>query len=185
MKIGNIELKSNIFAAPMAGYSEAGYRYLAGESGAGLTYTEMISAKGIVYGSEKTFQLLYKSKKDNNKTAVQIFGSEPEFIYKACKSGVFEKFEIIDINMGCPVRKIVNNGDGSKLLENPKLAGEIVRAAIEGSRKPVRQKYAVVLIQAMYLHTMSLLNLKELDVVPLRSTQELEYKCIKAQRIMK
>ena len=80
MKIGNIELKSNIFAAPMAGYSEAGYRYLAGESGAGLTYTEMISAKGIVYGSEKTFQLLYKSKKDNNKTAVQIFGSEPEFI---------------------------------------------------------------------------------------------------------
>lgn len=140
MKIGNIELKSNIFAAPMAGYSEAGYRYLAGESGAGLTYTEMISAKGIVYGSEKTFQLLYKSKKDNNKTAVQIFGSEPEFIYKACKSGVFEKFEIIDINMGCPVRKIVNNGDGSKLLENPKLAGEIVRAAIEGSRKPVTAK---------------------------------------------
>lgn len=140
MKIGNLELKSNIFAAPMAGYSEAGYRYLAGKAGAGLTYTEMISAKGIVYGSEKTFQLLYKSKKDFNKTAVQIFGSEPEFIYKACKSGVFEKFEIIDINMGCPVRKIVNNGDGSKLLENPKLAGEIVCAAIEGSRKLVTVK---------------------------------------------
>ena len=140
MKIGNLELKNDIFSAPMAGYSEAGYRYLAGIFGAALTYTEMISVKALVYDNAKTKLLMHKHKNDKIPCAVQLFGSDPEFFYKACLNNQFEKFELIDINMGCPVRKIFFNGEGSKLLENPELAGEIVKATIEGAKKPVTVK---------------------------------------------
>lgn len=140
MRIGNLEIKNNIFSAPMAGYSEAGYRYLCGLFGAGLTYTEMVSVKGLMYNNEKTNSLLYKSKKDRTPTAIQLFGSDPEVFYKVCLNNRFKNFEIIDINMGCPVRKIYSNGEGSKLLEEPNLAAEIVKATIEGSKKPVTVK---------------------------------------------
>ncbi|MBR2955757.1 MAG: tRNA-dihydrouridine synthase family protein [Clostridia bacterium] len=139
MNIGGIELKSNLVFAPIAGFSDAGARHLSARFGAGLLYTEMVSAKGLVYGGKGTDDLLYTTD-TGVPTAVQIFGSEPEFIFKACKDERLQKFDVIDINMGCPVRKIVSNGEGSALMENPSLITEIVSAAVEGSRKPVTVK---------------------------------------------
>lgn len=139
MNIGGIELKSNLVFAPIAGFSDAGARHLSARFGAGLLYTEMVSAKGLVYGGKGTDDLLHTTD-TGVPTAVQIFGSEPEFIFKACKDERLQKFDVIDINMGCPVRKIVSNGEGSALMENPSLITEIVAAAVEGSRKPVTVK---------------------------------------------
>lgn len=139
MRIGHIQLKSNIMFAPIAGFSDAGARHLSARFGAGLLYTEMVSAKGLVYGGRGTEDLLYTTD-TGVPTAVQIFGSEPEYIFRACKDERLEKFDIIDINMGCPVRKIVSNGEGSALMENPALIEEIVSAAKEGSKKPVTVK---------------------------------------------
>ena len=139
MNIGGIKLKSNLVFAPIAGFSDAGARHLSARYGAGLLCTEMVSAKGLVYGGKGTDDLLYTTD-TGVPTAVQIFGSEPEFIFKACKDERLQKFDVIDINMGCPVRKIVSNGEGSALMENPSLITEIVSAAVEGSRKPVTVK---------------------------------------------
>lgn len=139
MEIGGIKLKSNIVLAPLAGFSDAGFRMLCAEYGAGLTYTEMVSAKGLVYGSEATASLLYTTKKERP-AAVQIFGHEPDIVYKACRDEKLATFEIIDINMGCPVRKIFGNGDGSALMDSPELITDLVRAAREGSGKPVTVK---------------------------------------------
>ena len=99
----------------------------------------MVSAKGLCYGGKGTEDLLYTTD-TGVPTAVQIFGSEPEFIYKACRDERLKKFDIIDINMGCPVRKIVSNGEGSALMENPALITEIVSAAKEGGERPVTVK---------------------------------------------
>lgn len=139
MRIGEIELKSNIVFAPIAGFSDAGARHLCAKYGAGLLYTEMVSAKGLCYGGKGTEDLLHTTD-TGVPTAVQIFGSEPEFIFKACRDERLQKFDIIDINMGCPVRKIVSNGEGSALMENPALINEIVASAVEGGRRPVTVK---------------------------------------------
>ncbi|MBP3292019.1 MAG: tRNA-dihydrouridine synthase family protein [Clostridia bacterium] len=139
MRIGEIELKSNIVFAPIAGFSDAGARHLCAKYGAGLLYTEMVSAKGLCYGGKGTEDLLHTTD-TGVPTAVQIFGSEPEFIFKACRDERLAKFDIIDINMGCPVRKIVSNGEGSALMENPALITEIVASAVEGGRRPVTVK---------------------------------------------
>ncbi len=140
LKIGNIELNSDIVLAPLAGYTDIGFRSLAVDYGAGLTYTEMVSAKGLFYNNDKTADLLQTA--DNEKTkAVQIFGGEPEFMYKASKDSRLAKFDIIDINMGCPVPKIVKNFEGSQLLNDIPRAKEIVSAVIEGSKKPVTVKF--------------------------------------------
>ena len=139
MHIADIELKSNLMFAPIAGFSDAGARHLSARYGAGLLYTEMVSAKGLCYGGKGTEDLLYTTD-TGVPTAVQIFGSEPEFIYKACRDERLKKFDIIDINMGCPVRKIVSNGEGSALMENPALITEIVSAAKEGGERPVTVK---------------------------------------------
>lgn len=139
MHIADIELKSNLMFAPIAGFSDAGARHLSARYGAGLLYTEMVSAKGLCYGGKGTEDLLYTTD-TGVPTAVQIFGSEPEFIYKACRDERLKKFDIIDINMGCPVRKIVSNGEGSALMENPALITEIVSAAKEGGKRPVTVK---------------------------------------------
>lgn len=139
MHIADIELKSNLMFAPIAGFSDAGARHLSARYGAGLLYTEMVSAKGLCYGGKGTEDLLYTTD-TGVPTAVQIFGSEPEFIYRACRDERLKKFDIIDINMGCPVRKIVSNGEGSALMENPALITEIVSAAKEGGKKPVTVK---------------------------------------------
>ena len=140
MKIKNIEIKNNLFLAPMAGITDKAFRCLCKKFGAGLTYTEMVSAKGLYYNSKNTKQLLEIA---DNETpcAVQLFGNEPEIFKAVLKSGVLDKFDIIDINMGCPAPKIVKNGDGSSLMKDLNLASEIIKACVESTDKPVTVKF--------------------------------------------
>lgn len=139
LTVGNVQLKNNLVFAPIAGFSEVGFRHLCAKYGAGLTYTELVSAKGLVYGNKGTEELLATT--DIEKPcAVQIFGSDPEFMYKAAKDERLGKFDIIDINMGCPVKKVFGNGDGSALMKNPALITEVVQAVKEGGIRPVTVK---------------------------------------------
>lgn len=139
LKIGDVQLESNIVFAPIAGFSEVGFRHMCAKYGAGLTYTELVSAKGLCYGNKGTQELL--AREDfSSPCAVQLFGSDPEFMYKAAKDDRLAKFEIVDINMGCPVKKVFNNGDGSALMKNPDLITEIVQAVKEGAKRPVTVK---------------------------------------------
>ena len=139
LKIGDVQLESNIVYAPIAGFSEVGFRHMCAKYGAGLTYTELVSAKGLCYGNKGTQELL--AREDfSSPCAVQLFGSDPEFMYKAAKDERLAKFEIVDINMGCPVKKVFNNGDGSALMKNPDLITEIVQAVKEGAKRPVTVK---------------------------------------------
>ncbi len=140
MKIADIELKGDAVLAPIAGFTDVGFRDIAARYGASLTYTEMISCKGMVYGSEKTKELLATTDNERVK-AVQIFGADPQIMAKACCMQEIQKFDIIDINMGCPVPKIVNNGEGSALLNNPKLAAEIVKNVVKQTGKVVTVKF--------------------------------------------
>ena len=107
--------------------------------GAGLTYTELVSAKGLVYGNKGSEELLATTN-ITTPCAVQLFGADPEFMYKAAKDERLAKFDIFDINMGCPVKKVFNNGEGSALMKNPSLITEIVQAVREASGKPVTCK---------------------------------------------
>lgn len=139
LTVGNVQLKNNLVFAPIAGFSEVGFRHLCAKYGVGLTYTELVSAKGLVYGNKGTEELLATT--DIEKPcAVQIFGSDPEFMYKAAKDERLGKFDIIDINMGCPVKKVFGNGDGSALMKNPALITEVVQAVKEGGSRPVTVK---------------------------------------------
>ncbi len=141
MKISNLEFSNNVFLAPMAGVTDIIFRGICKEMGCGLVYTEMISAKALYYGSEKTEELLKVSPKEVP-VAVQIFGSEPLVMAKACDYFNDNKnICLIDINMGCPAPKIVKNGDGSALMNNPKLAYEIVKEVKKASNKPVTVKF--------------------------------------------
>ncbi len=137
--IGGVRLKSRVLAAPLAGFSDAGFRKIAAEYGAGMTYTEMVSAKGLCYNNKGTELLLQRSENEMP-CAVQIFGSEPEFMYKAAKDERLAAFDVIDINMGCPVKKIFGNGEGSALMLDPSLITEIVSAVKEGAKRPVTVK---------------------------------------------
>lgn len=138
-KIGNVRLESPFLLAPMAGITDAVMRTLCEEQGASLTYTEMVSAKGLYYGDRKTPQLTFIPE-DAGPTAVQIFGSEPDVIeYAAARLDSLPNV-ILDINMGCPVPKVVKNGDGSALMQDPGLVHDVVAAAVKGSSKPVTVK---------------------------------------------
>lgn len=139
LTIGNVKLNSNIVFAPIAGFSEVGFRHLCAKFGAGLTYTELVSAKGLVFGNKGTEELIATTP-IQTPCAVQLFGSDPEFMYKASKDDRLKKFDIVDINMGCPVRKVFGNGDGSALMANPSLITEIVQAVSEGAKRPVTVK---------------------------------------------
>lgn len=139
LTVGNVQLKNNLLFAPIAGFSEVGFRHLCAKYGAGLTYTELVSAKGLVYGNKGTEELLATTEIETP-CAVQIFGSDPEFMYKAAKDERLVKFDIIDINMGCPVKKVFGNGDGSALMKNPALITEVVQAVKEGGSRPVTVK---------------------------------------------
>lgn len=139
LTIGNVKLNSNIVFAPIAGFSEVGFRHLCAKFGAGLTYTELVSAKGLVFGNKGTEELIATTP-IQTPCAVQLFGSDPEFMYKASKDERLKKFDIIDINMGCPVRKVFGNGDGSALMANPSLITEIVQAVCDGAKRPVTVK---------------------------------------------
>ncbi|WP_138203426.1 tRNA dihydrouridine synthase DusB [Haloimpatiens lingqiaonensis] len=141
MKIGNLDFPKGIFLAPMAGVTDVAFRELCKEMGCELVYTEMISAKGMYYGSENTGELLKISKKESP-VGVQIFGSEPYIMAKAAETfNHNDDICLVDINMGCPVPKIVKNGEGSALMKNPKLAAEIVREVRKASSKPVTVKF--------------------------------------------
>lgn len=139
LMIGNVKLNSNIVFAPIAGFSEVGFRHLCAKFGAGLTYTELVSAKGLVFGNKGTEELIATTPIETP-CAVQLFGSDPEFMYKAAADVRLKKFDILDINMGCPVRKVFGNGDGSALMANPSLITEIVQAVSEGAKRPVTVK---------------------------------------------
>lgn len=138
IKIGNVEIDNNVFLAPMAGITDLAYRSIAKEFGVGLTYSEMISAKGMYYNDEKTKMLM---KKANNEEpfAVQIFGSDADIMAEVAEK-ISESADIIDINMGCPAPKVVKNGDGSKLMLNPELIDEITQKVVKKSKVPVTLK---------------------------------------------
>lgn len=123
VKIGNYTTENNLFVAPLASFTDFAFREICLSLGAGLVYTEMVSAKALCYNNEKTIEMLYGSAE---KTCVQIFGSEPEIMRRACEKKELEKFKIVDINMGCPMPKIYNNGEGSALLNDFALAGKII-----------------------------------------------------------
>lgn len=139
-KIGNVEIKNQVVLAPMAGISNTAYRQIIKEMGAGLIFAEMVSDKALVYGSEKTFDLLKMSDMERP-IAQQIFGSDVDSFVKAAKL-VEDKMhpDIIDINMGCPAPKVVKNGDGSKLLLDLDLVSEIVKSVVAVSKVPVTVK---------------------------------------------
>ena len=121
MKIGNLELKNKVFLSPMAGVTDLPFRLICKEQGCGLLYTEMINGKALCYDDENTKKML-KIEEEEHPVAVQIFGSEPEFMGRAAEIMNDYSNEILDINMGCPAPKVVKNGDGSALMKNPKLA---------------------------------------------------------------
>lgn len=140
MKIGNVELENNIFLAPMAGVTDLPFRILCKEMGCGLVYSEMVSAKGILYDNENTKKLLTVEQRERP-AAVQLFGSQPEIMAAMVKKIENYDIDIIDVNMGCPAPKIVKNGEGSALTKNPKLVGEIVKAMVTAQKKPVTIKF--------------------------------------------
>lgn len=137
--IGNVKVEHPFLLAPMAGVTDLPYRLLCKEMGAGLLYTEMVSVKGMYYNSPNTGPLLAKEEQERP-IAAQIFGSEPELMADMAVRVEEMGFDIIDINMGCPVPKIVNNGDGSALMKNPLLAGKIIRAMADKLKVPVTVK---------------------------------------------
>ena len=139
LKIGNIELDNPFFAAPLAGVTDAPYRRLCRRFGAALVYSEMVSAKGLYYNDKKTEQLLYVYE-DEKPTAYQIFGSDPEIMAYAARELEERENVILDVNMGCPVPKIVKNGEGSALMKNPELVYRIISAMTKATGKPVTAK---------------------------------------------
>ena len=142
LKIKNVELKSNLILAPMAGLSDVAFRNMCLKFGAGLVCTEMVSAKALSYKNKKTEDLLI-TLDDEVPKAVQIFGHEPEVMAEAVKNPLLAKFDIIDINMGCPAPKIVKNGDGSALLKNFDLVEQIISACVNATDKPITVKFRI------------------------------------------
>lgn len=138
-RIGNVKLDGNIVLGPMAGVTDLPFRMLCKEQGADLVYTEMVSAKGIQFNNKNTENLLYINEEERP-AALQLFGSDPDILSETAKRIEERNFDILDINMGCPVPKVVNNGEGSALMKNPKLIGEIVRKVSSAIKKPVTVK---------------------------------------------
>ena len=139
--IGNVQLKGRVVLGPMAGVTDFAFRAVCRAQGAALTTTEMVSAKALVYKDEKTKALLYLPA-DEHPAAVQIFGHEPEVMAEAAPMALeLSGADILDINMGCPVGKIVKAGDGSALMRDPELAGRIVEAVVKAVDKPVTVKF--------------------------------------------
>ena len=141
MKIGDIELCGNLTLAPMAGVTDFAFRRVCRGLGAALTTTEMVSAKALVYKDEKTKSLLYIPE-DEHPCAAQIFGHEPDVMTEAAvMAREISGADIIDINMGCPVGKVVKSGDGSALMRTPVLAEEIIRSVVKSAGCPVTVKF--------------------------------------------
>jgi len=145
-KFLGLDLKSNLFLAPLAGVSDSSYRYLCHREGAGLSYTEMVSAKGLYYKSPGTEELL-TIRPDEGPVAIQLFGSEPEMLDFAIRKLADRNNVLFDINMGCPVPKVVKNHEGSSLLADSDLAARIVEASVKASndtsKKPITVKMRI------------------------------------------
>jgi tRNA-dihydrouridine synthase B len=139
MKIGNVEFANNVFLAPMAGITDMAYRAICKQFGCGLTYTEMVSAKGLYYKSENTKELMALAPEEQP-AAIQIFGSEPDILASIAAEVQAAGADIIDINMGCPTPKIVRNGDGCALMQKPELVAEIVKKVTAAVTVPVTIK---------------------------------------------
>ena len=138
-KIGNIELNGWACLAPMAGVSDLAYRVIAKKMGASLTTAEMVSAKGLYYRNEKTKEML-KIAPDEHPMALQLFGSDPDIMVWGAKIMEQAGPDFIDINMGCPMQKVVKNGDGSALMKNIPLAAAVIRAMVKAVQTPVTVK---------------------------------------------
>lgn len=139
LAVGRVTLHNNIILAPMAGVTDLPFRLLCSEQGAGLAGMEMVSAKAILYGNKNTEGLL-AIHPEEGPVALQLFGSDPKIVSEMAKRIEERPFALLDINMGCPVPKIVNNGEGSALMREPKLAGEIIAAVVKAIEKPVTVK---------------------------------------------
>ncbi len=139
LKIGSVTLDNNILLAPMAGVTDLPFRLLCREQGVGLVCMEMISAKAILYKNKNTESLLTTHPQEGP-VSLQLFGSDPKILSEMAKRIEERPFAILDINMGCPVPKVVGNGEGSALMKQPKLVEEIVTAVVKAVRKPVTVK---------------------------------------------
>ena len=139
LKIGNVELKNRVIMAPMAGVTDIAYRLICEEMGVGLAVTEMVSAKAILY-KNKNNAVILQTEEHEHPLAVQLFGSDP-MIMASMAEKISEPFDIIDVNMGCPVPKIVGNGEGSALMKNPTLAFQILEMMCRVLKKPVTVKF--------------------------------------------
>lgn len=143
MKIGNVEIKNKLILAPLAGYTNQVYRQICHDFGAGLTYTEMISDKGLLYENDKTWNLCY-IKDEEKPVSLQLFGGNIDEIVKAAQ--LVDKrsnCDIIDINMGCPVKKVLKSGSGSYLLQNVEYIEQLVRNVVNNVSKPVTVKIRI------------------------------------------
>ena len=138
-KIGNVQIDNPFVLAPMAGVTDLPFRTLCKEQGAGLICMEMISAKAISFHNKNTIALM-EIDPCEHPVSMQLFGSEPDLMAEVAKSIEDRDFDILDINMGCPVPKIVNNGDGSALMKNPELAGKVIKAVVDAVDIPVTVK---------------------------------------------
>lgn len=139
LKIGNVQLQNSYILGPMAGVTDLPFRLLCKEQGAGLVCMEMVSAKGILYNNKNTESLL-EIHPDEMPASLQLFGSDPKIVSEMAKRIEERPFAILDINMGCPVPKVVRNGEGSALMKNPKLVFELVSAVVKAIEKPVTVK---------------------------------------------
>ena len=139
LTIGNVTLDNNLILAPMAGVCDLPFRLLCKEQGAGLVCMEMVSAKALFYHNKRTNELLEVDERERP-VSLQLFGSDPDCISQMANEIEDRPFDILDINMGCPVPKVFNNGDGSALMKNPKLVGEIVEKTVKAIKKPVTVK---------------------------------------------
>lgn len=139
LQIGDAVIPNNLILAPMAGVTDLPFRLLCREQGAGLVCMEMVSAKAILYQNRNTKAILTVSPQEHP-VSLQLFGSDPDIIARVAHSLEDGPFDLLDINMGCPVPKIVNNGDGSALMKNPKLAGQIIEKTVRAVKKPVTVK---------------------------------------------
>ena len=139
MRIGNVELPNNLILAPMAGVSDLPFRLLCREMGAGLTVMEMVSAKAILYKNKNTNELM-RTVPQERPVSLQLFGSDPDIVSEIALQIEDRPFDILDFNMGCPVPKIVKNGEGSALMRDPERAASIVRACVKKIHKPMTVK---------------------------------------------
>ena len=139
LKIGNVVLENSYVLGPMAGVTDLPFRLLCKEQGAGLICMEMVSAKGILYNNKNTESLL-QIHPDETPVSLQLFGSDPKIVSEMAKRIEERPFTFLDINMGCPVPKVVKNKEGSALMKNPRLVYELVSAVVKAIEKPVTVK---------------------------------------------